>query len=177
MRLSTVGSDGRLRFPKGSSEGRTHAADETDRVRERDAAERTLSSLTSALPGRSIASRAARSARSTLGTAVVVLEMGWMGSTAAVKVLNLVPLSVRITDGPDGEVDVEDEALSTNRERERRGGMVGPSFPSTRREKKEALNGRAEQSLAYRVPSPDWTKTDLTAQGEGTYARYATRPI
>ena len=122
MRLSTVGSDGRLRFPKGSSEGRTHAADETDgRVRERDAAKRTLSPLTSALPGRSIASRAARSARSTLGTAVVVLEMGWMGSTAAVKVLNLVPLSVRITDGPDGEVDVEDEALSTNRERERGG--------------------------------------------------------
>ena len=158
MRLSTVGSDGRLRFPKGSSEGRTrtHAADETDRVRERDAAERTLSPLTSALPGRSIASRAARSARSTLGTAVVVLEMGWMGSTAAVKVLNLVPLSGRITDGPDGEVDVEDEALSTNREREREreeGRHGWTKFPE--HEKGEEGGGLKRRRRAItRLPSP-----------------------
>ena len=154
MRLSTVGSDGRLRFPKGSSEGRTHAADETDgRVRERDAAERTLSPLTSALPGRSIASRAARSARSTLGTAVVVLEMGWMGSTAAVKVLNLVPLSVRITDGPDGEVDVEDEALSTNREREREEGRHGwTKFPE--HEKGEEGGLKRTRRAITRLPSP-----------------------
>lgn len=155
MRLSTVGSDGRLRFPKGSSEGRTrtHAADETDRVRERDAAKRTLSPLTSALPGRSIASRAARSARSTLGTAVVVLEMGWMGSTAAVKVLNLVPLSVRITDGPDGEVDVEDEALSTNREREREEGRHGwTKFPE--HEKGEEGGLKRTRRAITRLPSP-----------------------
>ena len=76
-----------------------------------------------------------------------------MGSTAAVKVLNLVPLSGRITDGPDGEVDVEDEALLTNKEREGEGRHGWTKFPE--HEKGEEGGGLKRTRRAItRLPSP-----------------------